>query len=714
MAAIHRMPSLLAMRLHAFCLVAVLSLALWSGRAAHAQELGRAAADSLHQVLAQTTTDTARVAALNALAYALYTEAPDSTRRYATEALALAQEADDPEGIARATMIQGVGLYATGAREEALRYFETARSQWSALGRMEEAAGVGANIGVILMQQGAYARALEVNLEAARVHAAVDTSRQLVVIYNNIGIIYGRLNDYDDALRYYEQALKAAQRVDDQALIAMAQANISSVLSDQGDHAAALERYAEALQIYEALEITQHRIRIHGAMGEVHAERGAPIASLQAFEEALALSEASGRTPMPFVLRGLGLAHLRQGDRSTAARYLREAEPLTAQAGDPSEQVALDKAFYKLHKARGEPALALERFEAHVALRDSLFSEERSERMAQLRTQYGMEQQALENEMLRAREADQEATIARQRMFVIVGVLFLLALGGMSLLLYRTNRRLTRAIATLEDQNTVIQEQRDELEALNASKDELFAVIGHDLRGPVGNIKMLLDTLLDDEALLDAAAKRDLLQMADETAGASVTLLENLLYWAQTQRGDLAANPSPTPCRRLIHRNMKLLRSEARSKKIHLSTVVDDTVVAHVDEKMADIVVRNLLANAIKYTPEGGQVAVRAVQDADAAVLIIEDSGVGMSPEQQRRLTNGEQQRRLTDGEGEGSPASTRGEQGTGLGLKLCQALLARTAGTWHIDSTRGEGTTVHVRWPLAAPAATRLEPQTA
>ncbi|NBC01115.1 MAG: tetratricopeptide repeat protein [Bacteroidetes bacterium] len=694
------------MRLHAFCLVAVLSLALWSGRAVQAQELGRAAADSLHQVLAQTTTDTARVAALNALAYALYTEAPDSTRRYATEALALAQEAEYAEGIARATMVQGIGLYATGAREEALRYFETARSQWSALDRMEEAAGVGANIGVILMQQGAYARALEVNLEAARVHAAVDSSRQLVSIYNNIGIIYGRLNDHDEALQYYEQALAAAQRVGDPALIAMAQANISSVLSDQGDHAAALERYAEALQIYEALEVTEHRIRIHGAMGEVHAERGDPAASLQAFEEALALSEAADRTPMPFVLRGLGLAHLRQGDVATAARYLQQAEPITARTGNPSEQEALDKAFYELHKAQGEPAQALERFEAHVALRDSIFSEERSERMAQLRTQYGMEQQALENEMLRAREADQEATIARQRLFVIGGVLFLLVLGGMSLLLYRTNRRLSGAIATLEDQNTVIQEQRDELEALNASKDELFAVIGHDLRGPVGNIKMLLDTLLDDEAPLDAEAKRDLLQMADETAGASVTLLENLLYWAQTQRGDLAATPTPTPCRRLIHRNMKLLRSEARSKKIHLSTVVDDTVVAQVDEKMADIVVRNLLANAIKFTPEGGQVTVRAVQETGAAVLTIEDSGVGMSPQQQHQLTDGEEQ--------PGSSADTRGEKGTGLGLKLCRVLLARTAGTWHIDSTPGEGTTVHVRWPLAAPAPAPLEQQVA
>ena len=706
MADIPYLPSLVTMRLRTLCLVAVLCAALWPGRAAQAQELGRAAADSLHQVLAQTTGDTARVDVLNALAYALYTEAPDSTRRYATEALGLAQQADYPEGIARATRIQGIGLYVTGLRDEALRYFETAQMQWIALDRMKEAAGVGANIGVILLQQGAYAEALEVNLEAARVHAAVDTSRQLVLIYNNIGIINNRLNDYDEALRYYEQALNTARMVDDLALVAMAQANIGGVLSEQGDHTSALERYVEALQIYEALEVTEHRIHVHGAMGKVHAERGDPVASLEAFEKALALSEAADRTPMPFVLRGLGLAHLRQGDLEMAERYLQQAEPITAQAGDPSEQEALDKAFYELHKAKGELAQALERFEAHVALRDSIFSNERSERMAQLRTRYGMEQQALENEMLRAREADQEATIARQRLYVIGGVLFLLVLGGMSLLLYRANRRLSGAIDKLEDQNMVIQEQHDELEALNASKDELFAVIGHDLRGPVGNIKMLLDTLLDDEAPLDPEAKRDLLQMADETAGASVTLLENLLYWAQTQRGDLAANPSPTPCRRLIHRNMKLLRSEARSKKIHLSTVVDDTVVAQVDEKMADIVVRNLLANAIKFTPEGGQVTVRAMQDANAAVLTIEDSGVGMSLQQQRRLTNGEQQT--------GSSAGTRGEKGTGLGLKLCQVLLARTAGTWHIDSTPGEGTTVRVRWPLAAPVPSPLEQQAA
>jgi len=680
------------MRPRVFCLVLLLSAVLSAGSAAHAQDLGRTVADSLHRVLAETTEQTERIDVLNALAYALYTEAPDSTRLYAAEARALAEETAYEEGVARALTVQAIGLYAAGDREEALTLFETARSKWTALEKLEEAAGVGANIGILLMQKGAYAQALEANLESARVYGSVDGARQLVSVYNNIGIIYGRQNDYAEALRYYELALDKAQQVDSAGLIAMVRANIGGVLSDKGAHGDALDHYGHALQIYEETGVTAHRIRVQGSIGDVHLERGDYTAGQEAYENALALAESADHPAASFILRGLGLAHLRQGNTAMASRYLTRAEAATSVADDPSEQEALDKAFYELHKAQGQYAQALDRFEAHVALRDSIFSETQAERLADLRTRYDMEQQALENDILRAREAEQEATIARQRLFVIFGVLFVLVLGGMSLLLYRTNRRLHRAVEKLGEKTDLIQEQRDELVALNASKDELFAVIGHDLRGPVGNIKMLLDTLLDESATLDKATKRDVLEMADETAAASVTLLENLLFWAQSQQGNLKATAEPVPARQLIHRNMKLLRAEARNKNIHLATVLEDAVVLHVDEKMAGIVVRNLLANAIKFTPREGHISVRTSVEHEQAVITIADTGVGMSAELRALLAEGES----TSSDG------TAGEQGTGLGLKLCHALLERTGGHWTIESAQGKGTTVRVYWPLA------------
>ena len=677
-------------RIGAFLVVCL----LWWGNLSpvSAQQLGRVAADSLHQVLHQLEYGEERVDVKNELAYALYTEVPESTAFWAHQAFQRAHDLGYDRGKARATTVRGIGLYAQGMPEAALPLFRTARQQWEDLGDEVEAAATSANLGLILLQQGDLARALEAHLQARRVFEEQGSSDRLVSVYNNLGVIYAKQNDLDEAYHFYSKSHDAARSLRNPTLVAMGLANKANVRKEQERYDEALAGFREALDLYRQQEVTEHRVRMKGAIGSVYLAQESYDEALNTFTESIALAELHGLQPMPFILRGRGMAELRDGSLRAAEAYFDRAEAALEQTPDPSERKRLVRARHELLAARGDYESALAKYREYTSIRDSLFSHERAERMAQLRAQYDIDQQELENELLRIREAEQEATIARQRWGFVIGGLVLLILLSLFFLFYRTNGRLQRAVKTLEERNAVINKQRDELRRLNASKDELFAVIGHDLRGPVSNIKMLLDTLLRNPSDVDPEAARDLLQMADETAAASITLLENLLYWAQSQRGELADNPEPTTLRTLLHRNMKLLRAEAKSKNIRLSMVIEEDTVAMVDENMASIVLRNIIANAIKFTPDGGQITIRASNKGAETLVSVQDTGVGMSEEQIEQLLDSDAQ--------PGSSRGTSGEMGTGLGLRLCHQLMKRTHGEIEIESQPDSGTMVIVRWP--------------
>src|SRR6056297_3298094 len=161
----------------------------------------------------------------------------------------------------------------------------------------------------------------------------------------------------------------------------------------------------------------------------------------------------------------------------------------------------------------------------------------------------------------------------------------------------------------LKQAHDKISRQAESLRELNATKDKMFSVISHDLRAPLGGIKSMLDLMYEDQSAnkkISPQSLNSLKNAADQT----YNLLENLLYWSRSQRGNLVNNPEIINIYDLVLENIELLRTMTRNKNIELINKVDEDIHAYADRNMIKTVLRNLIINAIKFTDENGTVTI--------------------------------------------------------------------------------------------------------
>lgn len=230
---------------------------------------------------------------------------------------------------------------------------------------------------------------------------------------------------------------------------------------------------------------------------------------------------------------------------------------------------------------------------------------------------------------------------------------------------------------------------RAELARLNRHKDELIEIIGHDLRGLLSPISAFADLVALERGRLEPAELIAQTESLREAAAQGEALLANLLDWARSE--DTAAAPAAIDLQAFIAEVLRPHEAAARRKRVLLLAEPGaDTVTA--DRLMLDTVLRNLIGNAVKFTPPGGRVTVGARHEPGALVLAVRDSGVGIDPALADRLMSGEG--------AEASRRGTHGESGAGFGFRLVHRMVARLGGRLEIDGRPGRGTTVRVVLP--------------
>ena len=238
-----------------------------------------------------------------------------------------------------------------------------------------------------------------------------------------------------------------------------------------------------------------------------------------------------------------------------------------------------------------------------------------------------------------------------------------------------------------------ITEKEQRLEALNATKDKLFSIIAHDLRSPLTTLTTLVSLFKD--GMLEA---EDIYPMMEELAknmNYTTNLVDNLLYWAAAQLKGEQLSPKFIDLRDLIKRNSLLFEEQLKNKEIELeiSFQTEETQI-YVDKDMIDLVLRNLLSNALKYTDRGGRIGITVGKQSDQYLEIcVADNGLGMHKEQLEKLFF----------ENIKSLRGTEDEKGTGLGLILCKDFIEKNGGRIWVESELGKGTTFYFTVPSKA-----------
>jgi signal transduction histidine kinase/ligand-binding sensor domain-containing protein len=242
-------------------------------------------------------------------------------------------------------------------------------------------------------------------------------------------------------------------------------------------------------------------------------------------------------------------------------------------------------------------------------------------------------------------------------------------------------------VRSLKNQKILLEKsvaiKTSELQELNVSKDKFFSIIAHDLKNPFQAIIGFSEMLKEEMKSGDIATSENYAGLINTSANQTFRLLENLLEWANSQRGKITFNPVSINLRELVNEEFGVLSDMAKGKNIVLKSSFDDNLSFIADKNMINTILRNLISNAIKFTHKNGRVEVMAMISNNQVEISVSDNGIGMTNETMAKLF------RL---DGNLSTRGTENEKGTGLGLFLCKEFVEKHGGKIWVESESGKG----------------------
>ncbi len=261
--------------------------------------------------------------------------------------------------------------------------------------------------------------------------------------------------------------------------------------------------------------------------------------------------------------------------------------------------------------------------------------------------------------------------------------------------------RIKLLISQLEDEVNIIKQAEDEikirneqLSRSNAEKDKFFSIIAHDLRSPFHGLLILTEIMASGN---EEFSKDELLEYGKsmhKSASILFQLIENLLEWAQMQRGSISFTPIELNLSTVALQNIEIINQRALQKGITISNEIPESLKVNADERMANTVLRNLFSNAVKFTKKDGKITVRAkTTDNEMVEISVSDTGVGIGEKNINRLFKMNEKV---------SSKGTEGEPSTGIGLLLCKEFVEKHGGKIWVESQLNVGSTFYFTLPVS------------
>jgi signal transduction histidine kinase len=255
-------------------------------------------------------------------------------------------------------------------------------------------------------------------------------------------------------------------------------------------------------------------------------------------------------------------------------------------------------------------------------------------------------------------------------------------------ILQETNIELVHQKREIQSTAEKLTTTNEKLQELNATKNRFFSIIAHDLKSPFNAMIGFSELLISQFDELDISTQKNYISILSQSIQNAYRLLENLLTWARSQMGNISFKPEEENINLLTNEAIKTLSQLAKNKTISLSNKIPVDLFGFVDRNMFTTIIRNLISNAIKFTPKGGVIEVNSQlvnnKNKEKYVEIsIKDNGIGIAPEIQSKLFNSTESH---------STQGTEKEKGTGLGLIICKEFVEKHGGKIWVESEKGKG----------------------
>jgi signal transduction histidine kinase len=380
-----------------------------------------------------------------------------------------------------------------------------------------------------------------------------------------------------------------------------------------------------------------------------------------------------------YLYHRIGSTYLQQGKLDQAESILKEGILFSTENKILDDLRKTYKALAEVYDAKGDVRAAYAEQSKYLTLNDSLLSKEIQNRLSLFQEMFENNLRQSDLELLKA----QNETQATRLIFVnrtvwVVSVAGLLILG-LGIWLFRLNKKALM-------QNKDLAQKSKELEEINQTKNKLFSIIGHDLRGPVGQVKSIVDLLI--RGYLDKEEFDDLIQNLKKDVDSVYLTLNNTLKWSLAQMDGFKVNQKELDLNELIDVSLIAVQTQLKEKDINIIKEIDIQSSVLADLDLMEIVLRNIFNNSIKFSKPGQTVEVTAEHIDQKVILCIKDHGTGMSEKQLNQILS--ENTSITD-----SSLGTHSEKGTGLGLQICKEFTKMNGGQLSITSEVKIGTKV-------------------
>ena len=661
--------------------------------------------DSLTIELAYQNQDSTKVDTSLRLIKALY-ETEDNNRalKYIIESEKLSNNLNYTKGIVETTYYKALVYAQKNDYINAVSGYTKSKAMYQSLKDTLGVAKVNNSIGLIEIKRGNYTKGLQYALAAIKVLENKNLKNELRLAYSNLANAYYNINAYDKATEFYLKALNVQEQMNDQKGVNESQTRLAELYSNKKEHRKAIEYY-EKILVGFGRNTDSIRAKILPKLGGEYLKFNDYDKAETYLVRAYNLNiRSKNQENLLIVLNNLGDLNLKKDRIVLAEKQILEAGTIAKEIDNKTELLrhyelmkVLDstkrnferafiwqRKYYDLQKALNKSEINIDYITKAPPELDPNFDKEDLPKTNIVSTNL-------------ADKANQEELNKFKLIFYAL-LAALVIVSTFLILIYlkrNTNIKYTQELEEknikIELQNEAFSEQTKHLESVNNVKDKLFSIVSHDLKDSLSSINGFIDLLKDGS--LSREEFDSLIPELSENANNASLLLFNLLNWSKSQMQSLEPKPSLFDVQEVFENKVRLIDQRMESKGIKL---VDHSLrdFAYADRSMVEIVIQNLLANALKFCKNGDTITVSNHISNGSCIISVADTGIGISEENIGKLFKNSTF----------TTVGTNNEKGTGLGLSICKELVELNNGKIWVESTENVGSTFYVQLPKAKP----------
>ena len=587
--------------------------------------------------------------------------------------------------------------------------YNKSKALFNSLNDTLNVAKVNNSIGLIEIKRGNYNKGLQFSLAAIKELEKRNLVKELNLAYSNLAKAYYNINLYEKAIEFYLKALDVQMKLNDTKGINESHSKLAELYSNKKEHRKAIEYFEKVL---ESSESDNDSIR-----GHVFPKLGAEYLKFNDYDKATRYliqgyninTRTKNQAGLLLALNNLGDLNLKQGRLKTAEKQLLDAGVIAKNLNNKTELLKYYKLMKSLDSTRRRFDRAFVWQREYYELNNSLKKAEikpviNSEKPADVDLNSNAINQPIDNNPVNTissvDKTEMNKKLDKYKLILYALLAALIVVSALLVLVYLKRNSNIKYMQELEEKNLKIELQNDafseqtkHLENVNNVKDKLFSIVSHDLKDSLSSINGFIDLLKDGS--LSREEFDNLIPELSENANNASLLLFNLLNWSKSQMQSLEPKPSLFDIQEVFESKVKLIEQRMENKGIDL---IDHSLrdFAYADRSMFEIVVQNLLANALKFCKNGDTITVSNHISNGSCIVSIADTGVGISKENLSKLFKSSSYTTM----------GTDNEKGTGLGLSICKELVELNNGKIWVESTQGVGSTFYVQLPKSRPTS--------